>query len=326
MADQALLARKIRAALEARSLGTWPTPLDLQPGLAHATGLDALWLKREDLSAPVCGGNKVRGLELVFARAGPGTVFVTLGGTGSTHCLATAVHASAVSCSAVLAQFSQPDTEIARAVAAACERAAAAVIRAGSIAGMPLAVMRAWRAAAQYGPRRWIPGGGAEPRAVVGQLLAGLELADQLSDPPDALVAPLGSGGTAAGLALAMEALRWPTRVVAVRVASFVVANRWRVTRLARGATRVLARHGIELPRSRAAPLIVLDGVGRGYGHPTVEGERARALAAEHGTLLDPTYGAKTFAVLPALAARGFRRVVFWHTFGALTDMPRPSA
>jgi len=30
---------------------------------------------------------------------------------------------------------------------------------------------------------------------------------------------------------------------------------------------------------------------------------------------LDPTYGAKAFAVLPALAPRGFRRIVFWHTF-----------
>jgi len=287
------------------------------PDVAGATGLEALWVKREDRSASGCGGNKVRGLELLFAGVPPGTVFVTVGGTGSTHCLATAVHARAVSCSAVLAQFPQPDTDIARAIAAASERAAAQVVRAGSLAGLPLAVARAWRAARRYGARRWIAGGGAEPRAVVGQVLAGLELAAQLRDPPDAIVVPLGSGGTAAGLLLAVGALRWPTCVVGVRVASLIVANRWRVGRLARGAATVLARRGIAFDGFSHTTLIVRNGLGRGYGHPSPAGERARALAAEHGLALDPTYSAKAFAIVPALAARGYRRVVFWHTFGA---------
>jgi 1-aminocyclopropane-1-carboxylate deaminase/D-cysteine desulfhydrase-like pyridoxal-dependent ACC family enzyme len=287
------------------------------PDLAGATGLEALWIKREDRSAVGCGGNKVRGLELLFAGVAPGTVFVTVGGTGSTHCLATAVHARAISCAAVLAQFSQPDTDVARAIAVASERAAASVVRARSLAGMPLAVARAWRAARRYGERRWIPGGGAEPHAVVGQMLAGLELAGQLHDAPDAIVVPLGSGGTAAGLALTVGALRWPTRVVGVRVASLLVANRWRVAGLARGAVTVLARRGIAVDGFTHSNLVVRNGLGRGYGHPSPAGESARALAAEHGLTLDPTYGAKAFATLPALAGRGCRRVVFWHTFGA---------
>src|SRR5256886_16934870 len=67
--------------------------------------------------------------------------------------------------------------------------------------------------------RRWIPGGGAQPRAVVGHLLATLELAHQVADPPDAIVAPVGTGGTVAGLLLGIAWLGWPTRVIAVRVA-----------------------------------------------------------------------------------------------------------
>src|SRR2546425_5908204 len=88
--------------------------------------------------------------------------------------------------------------------------------------------------------------------AVVGHLLAGLELAAQTRplEPPDAIVLPLGTGGTAAGVALALAALGWPTRVVAVRVAPLVVANRWRTMQLARGAARLLERHGILLPRA----------------------------------------------------------------------------
>src|SRR5438046_7964435 len=85
-------------------------------------------------------------------------------------------------------------------------------------------VLAAWRRAGALGPRRWIPGGGAHPHAVVGQLLGGLELASQVAAPPDAIVLPLGTGGTAAGLALAVAAAGWPARILGVRVGAVFVA------------------------------------------------------------------------------------------------------
>ena len=305
--DAAAFATKIRSAIAQCSLGDWPTPLDLAPALARATGVTTLWLKREDRA----GGNKVRGLEFLLAGASPDAVFVTVGGTGSTHCLATAVHARRLGHRVVLAQFPQPDTDASRAVAAATTRAADLVIRAGSPLGFPWAMFRAWAQARRLGAPRWIPGGGAHPRAVVGHLLATLELATQLDGPPDAIVVPLGTGGTAAGIALGVSWMGWPTRVVAVRVAPRLIANRWRTTRLARRAAQVLAAadRQFRIPRS-AFRIEVVDGLGVGYGHPSPAGERARVTAAEHGLRLDPTYGAKAFAVLA-----GMQRVVFWHTF-----------
>jgi len=313
--DPSVVTRKIRTALAPCRLGSWPTPLEVALELGEANGLRALWIKREDRSSAVYGGSKVRGLEFLLDGGAPETVYVTLGGAGSTHCLAVAVHATALLQRAVLAQFPQPSTDVTRAVAAACQRVATRVVRARWRAALPLAVAGAWLAAQRLGSARWIPGGGAHPRGVVGHFLAGLELACQLSDPPDAIVVPLGSGGTAAGLALAVAALDWHTRVVAVRVAPVLVANRWRVLTLAHGATRVLARLDVPLQRRDALPVDVIDGIGAGYGHPTVAGEAARALAAKHGVTLESTYGAKSFGALPAVAARGFLRVVFWHTF-----------
>ena len=298
--DAATFATKIRSAIAQCSLGDWPTPLDPAPALARATGVAELWLKREDRA----GGSKVRGLEFLLAGAGPDTTFVTVGGTGSTHCLATAVHARRLGHRTVLAQFPQPDTDATRAVAAATSRADAVVIRAGSRLGLPWAVLRAWAEARRLGAPRWIPGGGAHPRAVIGHLLAALELAAQLGAPPDTIVVPLGTGGTAAGITLGVAWLGWPTRVVAVRVAPRFVANPWRITRLARRAAQLLGIRSSEL-RVR-----VVDGLGAGYGHPSPAGERARALAADYGLTLDPTYGAKAFATLP-----GMQRVVFWNTF-----------
>lgn len=315
--DAAAFATKIRTALAPCSLGAWPTPLEAQPALARALGMNALWLKREDRA----GGNKVRGLEFLLAgpsAPAPRSVFVTIGGAGSTHCLATAVHARTLGYRTALALFPQPETDASRAVAAATDAAANLVVHASSQITLPWAVLLAWRAAHHLGrgTPHWIPGGGADPRAVAGHLLAALELSAQLDAPPDAIVVPLGTGGTAAGIALGIAWLGWSTRVIAVRVAPRIVANQWRTLRLARKAAAVLRSANVEfrVPRS-AIRVEVVEGMGEGYGYPTPDGERARLLAAEHGLRLDPTYGAKAFAFFLQRVTGNVQRAVFWHTF-----------
>lgn len=314
MDRSAAFATKIRTVFAPCSLGNWPTPLDAQPGLARALGLHALWLKREDLA----GGNKVRGLEFLFAGAPPRSVFVTIGAEGSSHALATARAAQAQGYRSAVALFPQPETDASRSVRAATASAAHLVVRASSMVALPWAVLRAWRAAHHLGrgTPQWIPGGGADPRAVVGHLLATLELNSQLDAPPDVIVAPLGTGGTVAGIALGLAWLGWSTRVVGVRVAPWLVANRWRTLRLARKAASLLRQAGIEftVPRS-AIRVVVTNAMGAGYGHPSRAGESARALAAEHGVRLDPTYGSKAFSFFMRGATGNFTRAVFWNTF-----------
>ena len=307
-----MFARKIRAAFAACTLGNWPTPLEAAPALARALGLQALWLKREDHA----GGNKVRGLEFVFGGVPPRSTFVTIGGTGSTHCLSTARLARVQGHRTAVAVFAQPETEDSRRMAVRIGEAADVVVRARSVLTLPWAVLRAWRAARRLGAvrPRWIPGGAAEPRAVLGHVLGALELEMQIDAPPDAIVVPLGTGGTAAGIALGVAWLGWPTEVIGARVAPRVVANHWRTLRLAHGAVTLLRRAGIEWEVPLAVRLRVVNAMGAGYGHPTHEGELARALAAQHGVRLDPTYGAKAFATLLSRGGQ-MRRVVFWHTF-----------
>ncbi|MCH7812762.1 MAG: pyridoxal-phosphate dependent enzyme, partial [Planctomycetes bacterium] len=77
------------------ALGDWPTPVTEARHFAAAKGLKAFYIKREDLSHPECGGNKVRGLEFILAEArrrGAGTI-LTLGAAGSHHVSRTAWHA-----------------------------------------------------------------------------------------------------------------------------------------------------------------------------------------------------------------------------------------
>src|SRR5881394_1600352 len=174
MDRSAVLATKIRAAFAPCSLGTWPAPLEAHPSLARALGLQALWLKREDVG----GGNKVRGLEFLLAGAPPRSVFVTIGGAGSSHCLATARASRQLGHRAAVALFPQPETDASRRVGGAISDTAHLVVRASGLATLPWAVLRIWRAARHIGAGtpRWIPGGGADPRAVLGHFLAALEL------------------------------------------------------------------------------------------------------------------------------------------------------
>jgi threonine dehydratase len=59
-----------------------------------------------------------------------------------------------------------------------------------------------------------------DPRVVAGQGTLGLELADQLPDGEGAVVIPVGGGGLAAGIALALDELRPDLRLVGVQAAA----------------------------------------------------------------------------------------------------------
>src|SRR5688572_22299634 len=61
------LGERLRVA----PLGVWPTPVDALDGLASELGRKGapLYVKRDDRSSPVYGGNKVRTLEMFFGEA-----------------------------------------------------------------------------------------------------------------------------------------------------------------------------------------------------------------------------------------------------------------
>jgi 1-aminocyclopropane-1-carboxylate deaminase/D-cysteine desulfhydrase-like pyridoxal-dependent ACC family enzyme len=71
------------------ALGSYPTPVEELAPLSR--GSAALWVKRDDLTSPLYGGNKVRKLEylLADAKARGARRVVTVGAVGSHHVLAT---------------------------------------------------------------------------------------------------------------------------------------------------------------------------------------------------------------------------------------------
>jgi 1-aminocyclopropane-1-carboxylate deaminase/D-cysteine desulfhydrase-like pyridoxal-dependent ACC family enzyme len=320
-------------ALEGRipwlELGAGPTPVERLDAPGGRAG--ELWVKRDDLTSPLYGGNKVRKLEYLLAdalRADAGRL-ITTGVVGSHHCLATAVHGRRVGLPTSLVLFPQPMTPHARQVAELNEAWADEVRLCNTFAAQPFveAALR-WRRRKE---RPYvIPGGGSNALGALGYVGGALELSEQVErgelPRPGALVVAAGTLGTVAGLAIGAALTNVADRILAVRIVPSVIANVWALARLVEGSVRLLADAGIPAPEARAVvDRVELVGgyIGDGYGHPTEAGARSTTWFQARNLALDPTYTAKTAAAALDRVARGTDEVLlYWHTLSSAA--PRP--
>lgn len=301
-------------------LGTFPTPVERVA--APPAGISPeLWIKRDDLSGAPLGGNKVRALEFLLAGVGRGDEVVTVGGRGSTHALATAIYGRMLGARVHLVRWPQEMNGDARLVSARIATTGAVTHDARSAA--TAFVVATWLRLVRRA--RWIPAGGTSPLGTLGHVNAALELAEQVAarrmPPPARIVVPLGSGGTAAGLALGLAIAGLRTRVVCVGVVPRIVANRLRVLRLAASTARFMERAtGMRFARPDTLRIeIDRTQYGGAYGRETAAGREAKEwLLRTHGVSADATYSAK------ALAAALSRRdpaaegpTLFWLTYDA---------
>lgn len=302
-------------------LGVFPSPLEPSSVLARAVGAESLLIKRDDLCGPDFGGNKRRALEFLLA---DDRIPVSMGGYGSTWCAALATLAAQSGRRAHLALFPQPWSEsVAGLLSTTLSHAAVSLAQ--SRWGLPSAIWDAVVSAGKRGQARWIAPGGASPIGVLGSVNAALELVRQVEQQgltrPEAVVVPLGSGGTAAGLVIGFRLAGWKIEIAGVRVADAWIANRWQVGRLVRSTVRVLRYHGLPVPAGAVRLSVIGSELGGGYGHATERARATQAMFAREGIALDLTYSAKAASALQATAAR-FRHLSFWHTFDQRLKSP----
>ncbi len=316
------------AALPRFGLLDGPSPLAPLRRLSSALGGGAeIWIKRDDLLPLAFGGNKLRNLEfLVGAALAEGAdTLITSGRRWSNHCRLTAAAGARAGLAVHLVLTGPPRpagdagpnqvldellgaTVHVTATDDRAERAAlvdsiAAEIRAGG--GHPFV----------------IGVGGTGSVGACGQVLAGLELADQLEAAgvgQATVVLPSATGGThagvLAGLALAGVAAAPLRSVIGIAVASPAADLRPTIASILDGLAPLSGIH--------VAPEAILledDQLGDGYGRPTsAADDAARLLARSEGILVDPIYTAKALAGLIARVRDGRLAgpVVFWHAGG----------
>ncbi len=300
-------------------LGDLPTPVSPMPGLGAHAGFPNLWVKRDDLSSPVYGGNKVRKLEFTLAdavRRGRGTV-ITFGALGSNHVLATTVHGRGLGLRTVGVFVPQPVQEYLR-TNVLCNQACGCQIEyIEARACLPVRALRLYasmRLAGREPTLLWM--GGSSTLGVLGYVEAGLEIAAQvqaglLPEPAFAFV-PAGTGGTLAGLHLGLALAGLRTRAVGVRVLERTLVNEHVVALLARRAHALLARLDPSVPEVRvdAGNVLMLHGhAGSRYARFTARGLEAVALARDlEGLHLEGTYSGKALAGMMAFLRSSVHR------------------
>jgi D-cysteine desulfhydrase len=291
--------------------------------IERSTLADNLWIKREDLAADTLGGNKVRSLEYLLGEVRPGDRVLTVGATGSTHALATVRYAHALGATAEVIRWPQEMNDCAAGVGALIalegdrvDESAHPVTAFARVAG------RRVGAALARERLHWIAAGGSTPRGALGHVDAALEMMEQVREgeipEPERVVLALGSGGTAAGVALGLAIAGSRAKVIAVRVVPRIVANRGRVTRLAEATARLIERAtGGRLPRPQIEHIHIEHvHYGGAYGRESPSGRAAALRFREiHQRTVDPTYTAKALAA--ALAFGDGQPTVFWSTFDA---------
>jgi D-cysteine desulfhydrase len=308
-------------------LGYFPTPVEAMPRLGAALGI-SLHIKRDDYTGFGGGGNKVRKLEYLMADAlaQQAGVLITTGGHQSNHARMVAAAARKFGMEAVLVlrgdapaeyqgnllldrlfgatlEFLDPDDYF-HLIDGRMEAHAQAARDAGKIPYV-------------------IPLGGANPLGAMGYVRAVEEMARQFAaagaSPPDVIAAPVGSGGTLAGLHVGVRQY-WPaTRIVGVSVSRDAA---WFQQRVAGMAGECAALLGWDANFRPEDIWIEDQHVGPGYGKPSPGGTAAiHRLAREEGVLLDPVYTGKAMDGLFSLVANGAiaqgAAVLFLHCGGS---------
>lgn len=307
-----------------------------EPTPVESLELDGLprgrvFVKRDDLSCRLYGGNKPRKLEFVIGRAlefGAARL-VTTGGIGSHHGLATTVLGRSVGLATTLVLVPQPRTPEVEETLALDLAFGAEIIRTTGVtgAGVKVAAILA-RSLLRGELPYYVWTGGSTTLGNLGLVSAAFELAEQVMDGvlprPAEIHLPVGSGGTIAGLVLGLALAGLDINVRGVLTTDILPPSPRRLARMARASLRILRRHAPKIPALEIdAARFVIDTsqLGPGYGAPTPAACAAREAAAQHGLQLDTTYSAKCLAALQVRARSGALPagpILFWNTYNSV--------
>ena len=304
------------------------TPVERLDRLRQAIpGAPQLWIKRDDLTGYLGGGNKLRKLEYVMADAllSRATTIVTTGSITSNLARTTALIARrlGLNCELVLSggdpKAAHANWRVAELLGVKIHTVATSKERAGRMKEVAEALEHSGERVYQ------IPLGASNEVGSFGMVAAFEELGVQqleLGEQFDAIVFATSSGGTQAGLEVGKRLFNYRNlRLLGVSADDPAETIRENVLQAVGPMLSLLEKsdlsHDDELH-------IDVNFIGEGYAVPTPASREAATLFAEtEGILLDPVYTSKAAAGLIAYCREGrFKpsdRVLFWHTGGVLT-------
>ncbi len=319
------------------ALGEFPTPVQKLQRLGMELGVDNLYIKRDDLSGRLYGGNKPRKLEFTLGdvlRSGAKEV-ITFGGAGSNHALATAIYARQMGLKNISMLVPQPNAHYVRYNLLKSYHCGAELHLCSKIRfAMPFAAPPVLYQFLLHGLKRGrlpkvIPMGESSRLGAVGYVNAAFELKGQILrkeiPEPDYIYVASGSMGTAAGLILGLRAINSKTRVIAVRVNSDNFVNVKGMIKLMNKTNSLLSSLDPSFPRLEFSEqdVDIRHGFfGKQYALFTKDGMEAVADMERYGVIkLEGTYTGKAFAALIDDGKKSSLRdkvLLFWNTYNSL--------
>jgi len=309
-------------------LANLPTPLEEMPRLSKVLGGPRLWIKRDDLTGSVFGGNKLRKLEFEMAEARNkgADVVISDGVLQSNHARSVVTAARKLGLGVVLVLRGEEPREydgnllLDRIFGADIRFVRAEWHETGAITRKVVEELQ------REGHNPYIIYF-SSPIGSVGYVNAFLELITQARKMKlkiDHVVHAAGSGGTQAGLIVGNKALKAEVEVIGISEepdGDYLLNT---TVEIANGCTKLL---GLDFPITSEDVKLLYDYAGEGHGIVTKEAiDTIRFVAETEGILLDPVYTSKAMAGLIDLAKKGhFRRhknVVFLHTGGLPAIFP----
>lgn len=192
---------RLQGRLPHVSLGSFPTPVEQLSRVGADIGVDSLYIKRDDMSGRIYGGNKVRKLEFLLGdvmRSKTKRV-ITLGYAGSNHALACAIYAGQLGLTSTAMLMPQINARYVRQNLLADYHFKAQLFNYPNLSLLSLAVIgQFYRGLVRDGVfPRFIPAGGSCPLGIAGYVNAALELRDQVAagmlPEPDRIYVAMGS-------------------------------------------------------------------------------------------------------------------------------------
>ena len=313
------------------SLGKFPTPVHQLVTLGGVLGYDSLWVKRDDQSGPLGGGNKVRKLEylLADAKAKSCKTLFAVGDTDSNHVRATAAYGKASGLYTHCLVFKRSNTDLladnCQAIRAQADRVLQVPHRAILVAFYGHESLKQFLGLHRL--RYFLAPGGSSPLGSLGYVNAAFELKAQIDagllPEPKLIFVALGTCGTMAGLIVGARLAGLGAKIIGVRVVDWIMGNARSVARLARRTMRLIQTG----TKSKIYERIGARGIkiwhhdfGNGYGMPTEASLRAVKMMQEHEAIpLETTYTGKALAGLIHYVQEhrcGNQPILFWNTYG----------
>lgn len=320
-------------------LGTLPTPIQKLEKLGATQATPNLYLKKDNESGTIFGGNKVRKLEFLLgdAVASKAKGVLTLGYAGSNHTCATALYAKQLGLSCTCLHLPQISTSYLR-----------RNLLLSHASGAELTLFRGpgEREKAMHTKNKefkaqtdqylyFIPSGGSNEFGVIGFVNAAFELKEQIAQglmpEPDLIYVALGSCATAAGLMLGLKVAGLKSVVIPICIEQddFTNQHKQKLADLYNLTSLLLHTEDEQFPFLEIDPATLTirhDFVGKGYANISEQASNAITLLNQTESIkLDGTYAGKAFAaMLDDLASNDIKNkvILFWNSFcsGDFTD------